>query len=79
MRKLKHEVEKMILMRKHQTDTKAKTYLLSRTHSHTTHIQKQVSPCPAQHAVLGSTSLFEAVLHVAHVPSTATRLMRAGV
>jgi hypothetical protein len=68
-----------VFMRKHETDTKTKTYLRSRTHSHTTHIRKQVSPCPAQHAVLGSTSLFAAVLRVAHVPSTATRLMRARV
>ena len=68
-----------VFMRKHETDTKTKTHLRSRTHSHTTHIRKQVSPCPAQHAVLGSTSLFAAVLRVAHVPSTATRLMRARV
>ena len=34
---------------------------------------------PAQHAVLGSTSLLMAVLHVAHVPSTPTRLLLARI
>ena len=34
---------------------------------------------PAQHAVLGSTSLLTAVLRVAHVPSTATRLLLARI
>ncbi len=66
-------------MRKHQTDTNATSHLHTRTHSHTTHIKIQVNPFPAQHAMLGSTSLFGAVLRVAHVPSTATRLMRARV
>jgi hypothetical protein len=34
---------------------------------------------PAQHAALGLTSLLTAVLSVAHVPSTATRLLLARI
>ena len=68
----------LICMCKQQTDTKAQTHL--HTHSYTANTFTQVMMAgPAQHAVLGSTSLLTAVLRAAHVPSTPTRLLLARI